>query len=92
MNDSFDKSKIRYVKTVTVGSINPNAAFSDTERDRQVELLNRCLSGSPRGYIIGEDKTAANYNAGGHRIIMEKTTYHVGFTRMPLMFDENYMT
>ena len=32
---------LTYIKTVTVGSINPNLPFSDQERENQVALLNR---------------------------------------------------
>ena len=40
---------LTYIKTVTVGSINPNLPFSDQERENQVALLNRCLNDFPRG-------------------------------------------
>jgi hypothetical protein len=88
METQSDKTRIRYVKTVPVGSINPNLPFSDKEREKQVDLLNRCLNEIPKGMIIGQDKTVATYTVAGHQIIMEKTTYHIGFTRKPVSFDE----
>ncbi len=78
---------ITYIKTVTVGSINPNLPFSDKERENQVELLNRCLNDFPRGKIIGQDKTVATYTVAQHQFLMERTTYHIGFQRKPLWME-----
>lgn len=76
-------SDIAYVKLVTVGSINPNQTLSEEERQAQAELLNRCLSGHPRGMLIGTDESVAQYQIGGHMFTMKKVTYHVGFHRKP---------
>ncbi|MCI8334080.1 MAG: hypothetical protein HFH25_05810 [Lachnospiraceae bacterium] len=78
---------LTYIKTVTVGSINPNLPFSDQERENQVALLNRCLNDFPRGKIIGQDKTVATYTLAEHQFIMERTTYHIGFRRKPLWIE-----
>lgn len=78
---------IRYIKLVTVGSINPNNPLSEQSRQEQVELLNRCLNDYPRGKIIGRDVTVGRYLIGDenyeHEFTMEKVTYHVGFPRKP---------
>ncbi len=87
-NNGFDLSGITYIKTVTIGSINPNMPFSDKERDTQIDLLNKYLNGFPKGKIIGSDKTVATYMLGQHQFVMEKTTYHIGFKRKPIWIDE----
>ncbi len=74
---------IRYVKLVTVGSVNPNNPLSERAKQEQVLLLNKCLNGSPRGVIIGKDTTVGRYLIGEHEFIMEKVAYHIGFTRKP---------
>jgi len=79
---------IRYVKLVTVGSVNPNNPLSERAKQEQVSLLNQCLNGSPRGVIIGKDTTVGRYLMGEHEFIMEKVTYHIGFTRKPSWEEE----
>lgn len=76
-------SDIHYVKLVPLGSSNPNNPISDSEREKQLEILNRCLNDYPRGTIIGKDVTIGKYKIGEHEVTMEKVTYHVGFTRRP---------
>lgn len=83
-----DLSEIRYVKLVTVGSVNPNNPLSDESRQAQAELLNRCLNDYPKGRIIGKDITIGRYMIGEHELTMEKVTYHVGFERRPSWEDE----
>lgn len=86
-NPGLSLADITYIKTVTVGSINPNLPFSDKERENQVALLNRCLHDFPRGKIIGQDKTVATYTLAEHQFIMERTTYHIGFRRKPMWME-----
>lgn len=76
-------NEIKFVKDITVGSINPNNPISDEGRTEQMELLNRCLSDYPRGMILGWDITIGRYMLGQHELTMQKTTYHVGFARKP---------
>ncbi len=82
-------SEIRFVKLVTVGSVNPNNPLSEQSRAAQAELLNRCLSDYPKGKIIGKDITVGRYLLGEHELTMEKITYHVGFPRKPAWLEEN---
>lgn len=79
---------IRYVKLVTIGSVNPNNPLSDQSREAQAALLNRCLNGYPKGIIVGKDITIGRYMVGEHELTMEKITYHVGFERKPLWEEE----
>lgn len=76
-------SEIRYIKMVTIGSVNPNQPLSDRSKEEQLALLNRCLNDYPRGIIIGKDISIGRYMIGEHELTMEKVTYHVGFTRKP---------
>lgn len=74
---------IKYVKLVTVGSVNPNNPLSEASRQEQLKLLNKCLVEYPRGTIVGKDVTIGRYMIGEHEMTMEKVTYHIGFTRKP---------
>lgn len=75
---------MRYIKLVSIGSVNPNNPLSEQAKEEQMALLNRCLNGYPRGTIIGKDITVGRYMVGEHELTMEKITYHVGFLRKPL--------
>lgn len=87
-NDKPAFSDIRYVKLVTVGSVNPNNPLSDQSRMEQEKLLNRCLNDYPKGIILSKDTTIGRYMIGEHELSMEKVTYHVGFTRKPAWLNE----
>lgn len=76
-------NEIQYVKLVPIGSVNPNNPLSDESREQQAALLNRCLTDFPKGQIIGTDRTIGRYQIGEHELVMERTTYHVGFSRRP---------
>lgn len=82
-NEKTAMTDIRYIKLVTVGSINPNNPLSEQSKEEQAELLNRCLNDYPKGIIIGKDIAIGRYMVGEHELTMEKITYHVGFTRKP---------
>lgn len=79
---------IRYIKLVTIGSVNPGNPLSEQSKAEQEKLLNRCLTDYPKGVIIGKDTTVGRYQVGEHEFIMEKITYHVGFTRKPSWEEE----
>lgn len=80
--------EVRFVKAVSIGSINPNALLTDEARDAQAALLNRCLNDYPKGIIIGKDITIGRYQLGEHELSMQRTTYHVGFSRTPAWLEE----
>lgn len=76
-------SDVRYIKQVTIGSVNPNNPLSEQAKEEQVMLLNKCLNDYPKGIILSKDVTVGRYLIGEHELTMEKTTYHVGFPRKP---------
>ncbi len=79
----FSLDRIRFIKKITVGTVNPQVPFSEEEQEQQIALLNRCLNDYPRGKIIGRDVSIATFQLGEHQMNMQKTTYHVGFERKP---------
>lgn len=88
-NEKTTLAEIRFVKDVSVGSVNPNNPISDEGREAQVELLNKCLSEYPRGVILGTDVTIGRYMLGQHELTMQKTIYHIGFSRKPAWLPKN---
>ncbi len=81
--EKTDLTEIRYVKLISVGSVNPNNPLSDQSKEEQAALLNRCLNDYPKGVIIGKDISIGRYMIGEHELTMEKVTYHIGFERKP---------
>ncbi|PZQ85376.1 MAG: hypothetical protein DI548_08630 [Flavobacterium johnsoniae] len=81
-------AEIRYIKKVTIGTVNPSAPFTDDMREDQLALLNKCLSQHPKGIIIGKDISIGSFKLGEHELNMQSTTYHVGFARKPYWLDE----
>jgi hypothetical protein len=91
MEDRKEKLLIndtRYIKIVTIGGIDPNNPVSDEKQHAQVALLNKLLSGYPKGTIIGKDTAIGRYMLGEHELCMQKTGYHVAFARKPEGIDE----
>jgi len=80
--EKFSLSDAGFVKRIKVGNINPNAVFTEENRDEQIKLLNRCLE-EGRGKIIGKDVTYGVYQVGEHEITLQATVYHIGFKRKP---------
>lgn len=87
-DEKLTLADIKYVKLVSVGSVNPNNPLSEESREGQMKLLNRCLNDYPKGIIIGKDTTIGRYLIGEHELTMEKVTYHVGFSRKPSWEEE----
>lgn len=83
-----DYTQVRYIKAVSIGSINPNILLSDEDKAAQAELLNRCLNDYPKGIIVGKDISIGRYMLGEHELSMQKTTYHIGFPRKPVWLEE----
>ena len=83
-----DVSEFKFIKAVTVGSINPNVLITDEGREQQMDLLNKCLNEFPKGVIIGKDIAIGRYMLGEHELTLQRTVYHVGFLRKPAWLEE----
>ncbi|MDV0437449.1 hypothetical protein [Xanthomonas sacchari] len=79
----FDLTEVKFVKRVVVGSDNPTQMQTPEQIEAARALLNRCLSDSPKGAIIGTEKNFAVLQIGEHQVVMQWLCYHVGFPRKP---------
>ena len=80
----FDMSSVRFVKRLTIGNSNPNQPATEEEINQATALLNKCLSESPRGVIMGIEKNFALFNLGEHQVVLQWMVYHLGFIRKPI--------
>jgi hypothetical protein len=79
-----DLSDVGYVFRLAVGSRDPENLTAESDIQSAVALLNRCLSESPRGRIIGIEKSFNLLNVGEHQVVLQSMIYHLGFVRKPL--------
>ncbi len=79
---------IAFVKRIVVGSTNPTDLASEQTIASSMELLNRCLAGPPRGQILGIERSFTILQLGEHNVVLQWTTYHVGFKRRPLWAED----
>jgi hypothetical protein len=84
----IDLSEVVFIKRIVVGSNNPTDIQSEERVAEQIGLLNRCLSDHPKGKLIGAEKSFAILQVGEHNVVLQWTTYHVGFTRKPHWLEE----
>lgn len=82
-SEVFSNTDITYVHRIVVGNDDPEQQPDEEMYKRQIALLNRCLSESPKGKIIGQEKNFYILNIGEHQIVMQYLVYHVGFRRKP---------
>ncbi|WP_369926411.1 hypothetical protein [Xanthomonas sp. NCPPB 2632] len=80
----FDLSDVRFVKRIVVGSNNPSQMSTEDQVEEARALLNRCLSESPKGSIVGLEKSFTILQIGEHQVVLQWICYHVGFTRKPV--------
>ncbi|HTT38329.1 MAG TPA: hypothetical protein VMH32_11765 [Burkholderiales bacterium] len=79
-----DLNEVRYVKRIIVGSDNPARIRTQAEIDDALALLNKCLTGTPKGTILGVEKSFTILHVGEHQVVMQWFAYHVGFPRKPV--------
>lgn len=84
----FDVTEVGYVKRVVVGNTNPEKTVDEEVIQKQNDFLNRCLSDSPKGKIIGQEKNFYLLNIGEHQVVMQYVVYHIGFVRKPVWLEE----
>lgn len=83
----FDLSAVRFVKRVVIGNPTPSVPYSEEEAKQATALLNRCLSESPKGHIMGIEKNFILLNMGEHQVIQQWLVYHIGFERKPMWIE-----
>lgn len=79
----FDLTDVGFVKRIVVGSTDPQKLTSAAVVEGEAALLNRCLSETPRGRIVGIEKNFSLLNIGEHQVVLQAQVYHVGFVRKP---------
>ncbi|MFI8375552.1 hypothetical protein ACIGCH_15860 [Pseudomonas helleri] len=79
----FDLTNVGYVKRIMVGSTDPEKLTPDAAVQAQAALLNRCLTETPRGRIVGIEKNFTLLNIGEHQVVLQALIYHLGFARKP---------
>ncbi len=84
----FDLTDMHFVKRISIGTSNPSQMLSEEEVQQAMELLNRCLTGPPKGTIVGIEKSFKVLNIGEHQAVLQWLVYHVGFARKPLWLDD----
>ena len=83
-----DLSDVRYIKRIVIGSSNPSRMQTEQELAQSQALLNRCLNESPRGSIVGIERSFTLLQLGEHQVVMQWLCYHVGFALRPLCLQE----
>ncbi len=83
----IDLTEVKYVKRITVGSSDPGRMCTAKEIEEAAALLNRCLNDTPKGHIIGTEKSFAVLQMGEHQVVLQWIVYHVGFPRKPIWLD-----
>jgi hypothetical protein len=80
----FDLNEMKFIKRVVVGSDNPTQMRSPEQVEEACALLNRCLGDTPKGVIIGTEKSFAILQVGEHQVVLQWLCYHIGFPRKPI--------
>ncbi|WP_256078367.1 hypothetical protein [Massilia sp. YIM B04103] len=88
-SNNFQMTNIRFIKRIVVGNDNPQNMRTEAEVQEAMDLVNRCLSSTPRGYLLNVEKSFGLYNIGEHQIVLQYAVYHIGFDRKPLYLDDH---
>ncbi len=78
-----DITDVGFVKRIVVGNTDPERLKDDNAIQRQMEELNRCLTGFPKGKIIAMERNFYILQIAEHQVVMQNVAYHVGFRRKP---------
>ncbi|KQZ43319.1 hypothetical protein [Duganella sp. Root1480D1] len=84
---NFQLSEMRFIKRIVVGNDNPQHMRTEAEVEESMALVNKCLQGTPRGYLLSIDKSFGLYNIGEHQVVLQYAVYNVGFSRKPMFLD-----
>lgn len=83
-----DLSDVRFVKRIVVGSSNPAQMTSERDIEAAQALLNRCLNDTPKGSIIGIERSFTLLQLGEHQVVLQWLSYHIGFPRKPVWLED----
>ena len=83
-----DTPDITFVKRIVLGSRDAENQRGEEEIVRSLDLLNRCLRETPKGRIIGIDRSFSIVSIHGHHVVLECVAYHVGFPRVPAWLND----
>lgn len=87
--EGFDLTGVGFVKRVSLGNLDVQAAAAEPGNEKAIDLLNRCLEDYPKGRIIGREMSFDVLTTkSGHQTVLEKVTYHVGFARRPSWLED----
>jgi len=87
--EGFDLTGVGFVKRVSLGNLDVQAAAAEPGNEKAIDLLNRCLEDYPKGRIIGREMSFDVLTTkSGHQVVLEKVTYHVGFARRPAWLED----
>jgi len=84
----FDLTDVKYVKRIAVGSTDPERLSSEAVIQAEADLLNKCLSSTAGGKIVGIEKSFSLLNIGEHQVVLQALIYHVGFPRKPYWLED----
>jgi len=84
----IDLSDVRFIKRISVGTSDPAHILTEEDIQKAMDLLNRCLTGPPKGKIIGIEKSFKILNIGEHQAVLQWIVYHVGFKRKPIGLED----
>mgnify|MGYP000770469208 CR=1 FL=1 len=74
---------VGYIHRVIVGCSNPESQVNEEKIKKQMAEVNRCITGYPKGKIIGVEKNFFILNIGEHQAILQYLVYHIGFLKKP---------
>jgi hypothetical protein len=84
----FDLTDVHYVKRISIGSSTPGEVISEQDIQKAVDLLNRCLSDTPKGTILGMEKSFKLITVGENHAVIQWMVYHIGFPRKPYWLED----
>jgi len=89
MESSFELGEVRFIKRIVVGNAEPGTTVTEDQIQQQMDLVNRCLTGTPRGHLVNIEKNFSLYEAGGHQVVVQYAVYHIAFARKPSYLDDD---
>lgn len=86
---SYDITDIGHVERIIIGSTEPDTIPTTKENQLKIDKLNAYLQTSPRGRIIGTERSFSLVRIGEHQVVLEAVAYHIGFKRKPSWIKPN---